>query len=135
MIPTQKAGTEFLVKKKSPNRESIFQAGVKKFLDTLPYTSYIKVQQQAINGNPDIVACIRGYSVHMELKRAGGRAEPLQIHLLKRHRDACGFSFVLSPNNRDVVYNWLKDLAETGIPDSATYGSIDNGLYGNNSGT
>lgn len=129
MIPTEKVGTEFLVKKKIPNRESLFQTGVKKFLDTLPYTSYIKVQQQAINGNPDIVACIRGFSVHMELKRAGGKARPLQIHLLKRHRDAGGFSFVLSPENRDVVYNWLKVLAESGQPDSNLYGRIDNGLH------
>lgn len=50
------------------------------------------------NGIPDILACINGYFVGIEVKASNGKASPLQIHHCEAIRKAGGFAFVLYPS-------------------------------------
>lgn len=49
-------------------KETAFKKKVLAFLKTLPMTWYVKIQQVAIRGTPDIIACIKGVFVAIELK-------------------------------------------------------------------
>lgn len=45
-------------------------------------------------GLPDVVACYRGKFLAIEVKRPGGRATPMQEHILREIRKAGGFAAV-----------------------------------------
>ncbi len=45
-------------------------------------------------GAPDILACIGGKFVGIEVKRPGKEATPLQLHHLQRIKEAGGVAFV-----------------------------------------
>jgi hypothetical protein len=85
-------------------------------LRQLPHTYAVKIQQVAIRGTPDILACIQGYFVALELKRDGKqKPDPLQLHELGKIEKAHGITLVVCPQNWPETLKKLDYIAEHGV--------------------
>lgn len=92
---------------KSP-LEKTFQAKVSKKLKTLRSTYFVKVSDRVQNGVPDVLCCIAGKFVALELKRdAKSKATPLQVWTLEQIVDARGLALVVHPGNWAEVWEML----------------------------
>lgn len=80
------------------------------FLKTLNNCHFFSIQQASISGTPDILACIGGTFVALELKSDKGKLSTLQQYQLEQIREAGGVSYVVFPNNWDVVKEKLQSL-------------------------
>jgi len=95
--------------------ETKFKIKVMADLKKLPRTWFVKTQQVAIRGTPDILACLGGAFVALELKRdEHERADPLQAHNLDMIEFAGGHAYVVHPANWPAVYAALTNLAYHG---------------------
>ena len=89
--------------------ETIFKQRVLRDLRALPYVWAEKIQQQAIRGTPDILACICGVFVAIELKKdAEARTDKMQDHTLNKIRAAGGRAFVTYPKAWAEHYRELR---------------------------
>lgn len=91
--------------------ETKFRAIVQRKLDALPNSWFESVQQRAIQGTPDILGCVQGQFVALELKSADGLVSKLQELKLKRIGAAGGHAFVVYPHNLDNTMIYLDALA------------------------
>lgn len=65
----------------------------------------VKVQQVVIRGTPDIIACINGKFIALELKRESAvKPEPLQIYELSKISKAGGLGYIVCPENWSEVF-------------------------------
>lgn len=100
--------------------ESLLKDKVLADLHKLPKTYAVKIQQVVIRGTPDILACVNGHFVALELKRdEKQRAEPLQLHQLEKILRAGGQTFVVHPLNWPGVLAQLTRLAHQGKESAA----------------
>lgn len=58
-------------------------------------------------GIPDILACVNGYFIAIEVKAENGKPSELQLHQCKKIRKAGGFSFILYPSGFDTFKNFI----------------------------
>jgi len=92
--------------------ESILKEKVLADLRQLPNSYATKIQQVAIRGTPDILACIVGRFIALELKRDDKqKAEPLQLHELNKVEGAGGIALVVTPLNWQSIYDTLAKMA------------------------
>ena len=79
--------------------EKQFENKIKKFLDEQG-CYYIKHFANAFTkvGVPDILACVNGYFVAIEVKAPNGRPSELQLHNIKKINELGGFGVVLYPD-------------------------------------
>jgi hypothetical protein len=97
-------------KKETKLKEKVLGA-----LHTLPDTYAVKIQQVVIRGTPDILCCIRGSFVALELKSSPEHdPDPLQQYTLDQIEEAGGLALVVDPVNWPEVFQNLKDLAYGG---------------------
>lgn len=95
--------------------ESLFQDKVKRYLKSLDRCWFVKVQQVSINGTPDILCCINGFFVALELKASSkGRLSKLQDWNLNHISKANGMAYVAYPENWDNIKNKLQILSIIG---------------------
>ena len=93
--------------------ETVFKNRIRPALDALPSSWWVKVQQVGIRGTPDILGCLNGRFVALELKCDKSKhADPLQTYLMHKIEDANGVSFVVTPENWPVVYRELCLLSQ-----------------------
>ena len=93
-------------------KETLFQNKVKADLEALPYTFVIKIQQQALRGDPDLVVCIGGRAVYLELKKdEKSKADALQLYRLHKARKANALAFVVWPEIWGELLDYLEELA------------------------
>lgn len=80
--------------------EKSFENKVKNFLDERGayFIKYWAGAQFTKSGIPDILACIHGYFVGIEVKAENGRPTPIQLFNVRKINDAGGFAFVLYPS-------------------------------------
>ena len=62
------------------------------------------------SGIPDILACVNGYFVAIEVKAQNGTVKALQEHHLTEIRIAGGFSFALYPSGFEKFKEFIKGL-------------------------
>ena len=86
------------------------QNTVRPFLLKLKNTYALSIQQQALRGSPDILLCINGNFVALELKARGGKLTKLQEHHLGLIEKAGGLSLVARPDNWGEVKATLLKL-------------------------
>lgn len=92
--------------------ESILKQRVLKDLKTLPNTYAVKIQQVVIRGTPDILACVNGKFVAIELKKDSNvKPDALQIHELKKIFRAGGLGCVVHPDNWQETFEHLQKLS------------------------
>ena len=61
-------------------------------------------------GIPDILACVNGYFVGIEVKAQNGRPSPLQMYHCEQIRKAGGFAFVVYPTGWEQLKKFISDL-------------------------
>lgn len=91
--------------------EKTFETKVKEFLDDQG-AWYVKFFANGYtkSGIPDILACVNGYFVGIEVKAASGTVKPLQEYHLKKLRKAGGFAFALYPSGFDEFKRFIYGL-------------------------
>lgn len=81
-------------------------------LKALPNTWVVKVQQVGIRGTPDILMCVNGMFVALELKRSiSEEPDQLQQHNLNAINKAKGIGLTACPENWKDIYGVLKTLS------------------------
>ena len=85
------------------------------YLKGLPDTWVVKIQQVAIRGTPDILMCVAGHFVALELKTDIGRIDKLQVYTLEAINNAKGYALVVAPSNWQKTYEFLQELSTTKI--------------------
>lgn len=82
-------------------QEKTFENKIKKYLKGKG-AYYVKYHGNAYstNGTPDILACVNGYFLGIEVKAQNGKFDPegLQAVKLRDIRNAGGFSYVVYPS-------------------------------------
>lgn len=61
-------------------------------------------------GIPDILACVNGYFVGIEVKAQNGRPSPLQMYHCEQIRKAGGFAFIVYPTGWEQLKKFISDL-------------------------
>lgn len=81
-------------------KESQFQTKVIEYLKTLPNTWHVKIWGGGFqrSGIPDILCCINGKFVALELKKEDGKSTPLQERNIKLINAAGGIGLFLRPS-------------------------------------
>ena len=95
-------------------QEKTFENKVKKFLESEGcwFIKYWAGSQFTKSGIPDILACINGYFVGIEVKAQNGKPSELQLHNIDKIRKARGFSLVLYPSAFPKFKKFVKDLKQ-----------------------
>ena len=91
--------------------ETKFKEKVIADLKKLPSCWFIKTMERGRNGTPDLLICLRGRFVAIELKREGKHVTPLQAHTLAKISAASGLAFEASPSSWPDQLTMLKTLA------------------------
>jgi len=92
--------------------ETVFRARLKKRVDALPRSWWESIQQKAIKGSPDIMGCVNGHFVSLEIKRSEkAKTDKLQVYKLNKIKQAGGFAFVVYPDNFEYIFGILENLA------------------------
>ena len=71
-------------------------------------------------GVPDIVACINGYFIAIELKTDTGRVSKLQEYNLEEIRKAGGIAIVLRPKQFNSFKKFIKEMKRCPKPSFPT---------------
>ena len=88
--------------------ETLFKERALKDLQRFNNAWFLKVQMLVARGIPDILACINGHFVAIELKRnKASKPTKLQSYVLQKIRKAGGLSYVAYPENWDGI---LEDI-------------------------
>ena len=90
--------------------ESAFKEKVIRDLKTLSECWFIKTQERGRRGTPDLLICLRGKFVAIELKREDGEVTPLQLHTLSKIADAQGMHAVMTPSMWPDYFKRLKEM-------------------------
>jgi Holliday junction resolvase len=93
-------------------QEKTFENKVKRFLhdEGAWFIKYWAGSQFTKSGIPDILACVNGYFVGIEVKAQNGKPSELQLHNVKKIREAGGFAFVLYPSAFNEFKKFILDL-------------------------
>ena len=91
--------------------ETLFKEKVQEFLKSLPYCWTLKTNERSVRGIPDILICLRGQFIALELKVGENVADPLQQFYLDKIKAAGGFSLVVWPATWHQVMPVLLKIA------------------------
>ena len=94
-------------------QEKTFENKVKKFLES-EGAHFVKffANSYTKSGVPDILACVNGYFVGVEVKSQQGKPSELQIYNVNKIREAGGFAMVLYPSAFQKFKDFVKDLKQ-----------------------
>jgi hypothetical protein len=70
----------------------------------------LKTQELSRSGTPDILACIDGIFVAIELKTNEGKTSPLQRYNLDKIENCGGISMVVTPDSEEKALLYLSNL-------------------------
>lgn len=94
--------------------EKLFEKKVREFLKSLTKQWHFKVFGNAFqeSGIPDLVGCINGRLVGLEVKSSRGKASELQRYKIDLINKAGGYATVVSPKNWEEVKRKLIKISE-----------------------
>lgn len=90
--------------------ERSFKTRVLRDLKQMPNCWVIKTQEVARRGVPDILMCLRGKFIGIELKQQGKKPDALQSHTLGAIVKAGGVGFCATPDMWDHHLEMLRGL-------------------------
>lgn len=92
--------------------EKQFENKIKKYLDDRGawFVKYWAGAQFTKSGIPDILCCINGYFVGIEVKAQNGKPSEIQIFNIRKIKAAGGFAFVLYPSAFESFKRFIVDL-------------------------
>ena len=80
-------------------QEKTFENKIKKYLkDKSCYCVKYFGCNYSTSGTPDILACVNGYFVAIEVKAENGKPSELQLAKIRQIREAGGFAYVVYPS-------------------------------------
>lgn len=90
--------------------EKQFENKIKKYLKEHDayFLKYWAGAQFTKSGVPDILACVNGYFVGIEVKAQNGKPSELQLYNIQQIRKAGGFAYVVYPSG----WERLKDILD-----------------------
>lgn len=90
--------------------EKQFENKIKKYLKKHDayFLKYWAGAQFTKSGVPDILACVNGYFVGIEVKAQNGKPSDLQLYNIRQIRKAGGFAYVVYPSG----WERLKDILD-----------------------
>lgn len=90
--------------------EKQFENKIKKYLKDhgAYFLKYWAGAQFTKSGVPDILACVNGYFVGIEVKAQNGKPSELQLYNIQQIRKAGGFAYVVYPSG----WERLKDILD-----------------------
>lgn len=84
-------------------------------LKQIPRTMVISIQQLSLVGTPDLLLCVNGRFVAIELKAsATSKISPLQKRNLDLITEAGGYGFICYPENEAEILEAIKMIATKG---------------------
>lgn len=91
--------------------EKNFENKIKRFLDEQG-AWYVKffANRMTKEGIPDILACVNGYFVGIEVKAQNGKPSELQKYHCKKIRNVGGFAFIVYPSGWEAFQTFVKNL-------------------------
>lgn len=93
--------------------ETRFKTRVLKDLKTVSNLWFVKTQQRATRGIPDILLCVVGRFVAIELKKdEKSPPDELQIYTLNRIASSGGLTFVANPKNWENVFRAINQIKQ-----------------------
>ena len=92
-------------------QEKNFENKIKSYLKSIG-AYFIKTHGDRFSkvGTPDIIACVNGYFVAVEVKAENGKPSDLQLYHLEQIRKAGGYSFLLYPKDFEDFKNYCENL-------------------------
>jgi Holliday junction resolvase len=92
-------------------QEKTFENKIKKYL-TDNGAWFVKFFANAYTkkGIPDILACVNGYFVGIEVKAQNGKPSDLQLYHCEKIRKSGGFAFVLYPSGFEKFKTFVENL-------------------------
>ncbi len=91
--------------------ETLFRQKVMRDLTLLEDIAIFSIQQRTIKGDPDLMLCVKGKFVALELKSENGRASKLQEYKINKINQAGGIGLIVYPENWPEVLNLVQSLA------------------------
>jgi Holliday junction resolvase len=91
--------------------EKNFENKVKQFIEDSGgwYVKFF-ANKMTKSGIPDILACINGYFVGIEVKAQNGKPSELQLYHCEKIRRSGGFAFILYPSGFDDFKTFIIGL-------------------------
>lgn len=91
--------------------EKLYENKIKKYLES-EGAWFVKffANRMTKEGIPDILACVNGYFVGIEVKAQNGRPSELQKYHCEQIRKAGGFAFVVYPTGWEQFKKFISDL-------------------------
>lgn len=98
-------------RRKKKIKEKLFENKIKKFLDE-ENCWYVKFFANAYTkkGVPDLLCCVNGFFLAIEVKAENGKATDLQKWNVEQIRFAGGLSFILKPSQFENFKELIKGL-------------------------
>ena len=93
--------------------EKAFETEIKRFLDShkIWYVKYF-ANRNTKAGIPDILACVNGYFVGIEVKAQEGKPSALQMYNVRKIRESGGFAVVVYPSGFEELKDFILDLKD-----------------------
>lgn len=94
--------------------EKMYETKIKRYLKERGcYEVKYHGNAYSTNGTPDVLACVNGYFLAIEVKAPNGKPSELQIEKIEQIRKAGGFAYVAYPSGwiklRDIIDGLLVD--------------------------
>ena len=98
-------------------QEKTFENKIKKYLkDKGCYCIKFFANSFTKSGVPDLITCVNGYSLWIEVKAQNGTPSDLQLYNIEQIRKAGGFAYVVYPSGweklKDIIDGLLIDKFE-----------------------
>lgn len=102
--------------------EKRFENKIKKFLKDRGHW-YVKFFANSYTraGVPDLLACVNGQFVGIEIKAQNGKPSELQIHAVEEIRKADGYAFIIYPSAWEAFKNFILSLEVGQVEDPADH--------------
>ena len=94
--------------------EKQFENEIKKYLESLPNTYYFKywAGPYSKSGIPDIIACVNGMFVAIEVKAENGHPSELQKRNIRLIQESNGYACIVYPKDFERLKKELKAIVE-----------------------
>lgn len=94
--------------------EKVFENQIKAFLNKLPNTWFFKywAGPYSKSGVPDIIACVNGHFVGIEVKASNGHASELQKRNIRLIQSANGKGYIVYPKDFEKLKEDLSALCK-----------------------
>ena len=97
------------------NPETLYKNRLMPKLKAIPNSYWIKTQMVSLSGVPDILGCVNGRFVALELKaswREARKKHYLQKHVIKRIRQTGGYAEFIYPENEELIIEEIKEFSK-----------------------